>query len=228
MVTESDRLRASFMDTVYRDADRDDTNYYVDRAAAADGPVLELGCGTGRIYLAMLAAGLDADGLDLDSASLELLRERAAEAGLEPSVREADMTDFETDRAYALVTCPFNAVQELTTIEQQQAVLESAHDALAPGGAFVFDTFVPEFAYIAESWGEWQQRTVEFRGASHEFRTRSRLVDAVTQEYVSEKRAVAPDGSELFAFEGRATLLPAREVELLVRQSPFEDRKSVV
>jgi len=222
MVTDNDRLQAAYMDTVYRDADRDDVEYYLDRATAVEGPTLELGCGTGRIYLAMLEAGVDADGLDLSAASLDILRERADERGLDPSVRRGDMTDIGADREYDLVTCPFNAVQELATIEQQLALLDSVNDALAPGGTFVFDTFVPDFDYIAEAWGEWQRRTVEFRGDPTEFHTRSRLLDAVTQEYVSEKRAVGPDGQELFSFEGRATLFPYREIELLARLSPFD------
>jgi SAM-dependent methyltransferase len=219
---DSERLRVAFMDTVYRTADRDDTDYYVDRATEADGPVLELGCGTGRIYLELLEAGVDADGLDRSPESLAFLRANAEERGLDPSVRRADMAEFSADRAYALVVCPFNAIQELTTLERQRSLLESAYDALAPGGRFVFDTFVPDLEYIAEQWGEWQRRPVEFRGEPVTYHTRSRLVDEVTQEYVSEKRAVTPDGERLFSFEGRATLLPARELELLARLSPFE------
>lgn len=218
----SDRIQAAFMDTVYRDAARDDVDYYVDRATSIGGPVLELGCGTGRIYLELLAAGVDADGIDLSADSLAVLRHNAEKRGLEPSVWQADMTEFSTHREYALVTCPFNAIQELTSVEQQRALLESVSDVLAPGGAFVFDTFVPDFEYIAEMWGEWQQRTIEFRGDPVEFHTRSRLIDAVTQTYVSEKKATTQDGDELFSFEGEATLLPYREIELLLGLSPFE------
>lgn len=219
---ERDRLQVEFMDAVFRAADRDDVDYYVDRATAVDGPVLELGCGTGRIYLELLAAGVDADGIDLSGNSLAVLRERAAERGLEPSVRRADMTEFTTDREYALVTCPFNAIQEVPSIDQQLSLLESVADALAPGGQFVFDTFVPDFEFIAETWGEWQQRPIEFRGDPVAFHTRTQLVDEVSQEYVSEKKAVTRDGELLFSFTGRATLLPSRELALLARLSPFE------
>ncbi|WP_049925343.1 class I SAM-dependent methyltransferase [Halopiger goleimassiliensis] len=222
MNPNSDRLRAEFMDAVYRAADRRDVDYYVDRARSVEGPALELGCGGGRIYLELLEAGVDADGIDRSAEALALLREHAADRGLEPTVRRADMTDYSADRAYGLVCCPFNAVQELTTIDSQQALLKSAYDLLAPGGTFVFDTFVPDLEYIAETWGEWQRRTIEFRGEPVEYHTRSRLVDSVTQEYVSEKKATTQDGEQLFSFEGRATLLPYRELELLVRSSPFE------
>ncbi|PSP58365.1 class I SAM-dependent methyltransferase [Halobacteriales archaeon QH_7_66_36] len=219
---DSDRLQAEFMNTVYKSASRDDVAYYVDRATTVEGPVLELGCGAGRIYLELLEAGVDADGIDLSSDSLAVLREEAEREGLDPNVWQADMTEFSADRKYALVTCPFNAIQELTTIEQQQALLESVYDVLAPGGIFVFDTFVPDFEYIGEKWGEWQQRTVEFRGEPIEFHTCSRIVDEVAQNYVSEKEAVTQDGDQLFAFQGQATLLPYRELELLARLSPFE------
>jgi SAM-dependent methyltransferase len=222
MSGESNRIQTAFMDTVYRDADRDDVAYYVDRATSTDGPVLELGCGTGRIYLELLAAGVDADGIDLSAESLALLRERADQRGLEPNVWQGDMTALSTDREYSLVTCPFNAIQELTSIDEQQALFESVSDVLAPGGVFVFDTFIPEFEYITEKWGEWQQRTIEFQGDPVEYHTRSTLDDEVTQTYISEKKAITQDGEQLFSFEGEATLLPYRELELLVRLSPFE------
>jgi|APHM01.1.fsa_nt_gi Methylase involved in ubiquinone/menaquinone biosynthesis len=222
MDKNNDRLQAEFIDTVYRRADRDDVNYYLDRATSVEGPVLELGCGTGRIYLELLEAGVDADGIDLSEESLTVLQETGEKRGLEPRVWQADMTEVSADREYVLVTCPFNAIQELTTVQQQQALLESVYDVLAPGGRFVFDTFVPDFEHIGEVWGEWQQRTIEFQNEPVEYHTRSRMVDEVSQEYVSEKKAIREDGERLFFFEGRATLLPSREIELLARLSPFE------
>jgi SAM-dependent methyltransferase len=221
-VMSEQRRRAEFQDTLFRAADRDDVAYYRERAREADGPALELGCGTGRIYLELLDAGIDADGIELSDASLSVLRENAAERSLTPSVWRGDMSDLAVDRAYELVYCPFNAIQELTAIEDQQGLLECAHDALAPGGQFVFGTFVPSLDRIASNWGEWQTRTVQFRGESVEYHTRTTMVDTVSQTYTTEQRAVWPDGSELFSFEGRATLLPAREIELLVQNSPFD------
>lgn len=218
-----DRLQFEFMDTVYRDASRDDVNYYLEKATSAEGPVLELGCGTGRIYLELLEAGVDVDGVDLSKDALAVLKEKGEKRGLEPRVWQADMTELTANREYTLVICPFNAIQKLTTIEQQQALLKSVNDVLAPGGRFVFDTFVPNFEYIGEVWGEWQQRTIAFRNEPVEYHTRTRMVDEVAQEYVSEKKAITEDGEQLFSFEGRATLLPSREIELLVRLSPFED-----
>ena len=203
--------------------DRGDVDFYRNLAAAVDGPVLEVACGTGRIHLELLAAGVDIDGFDAAASTLDVLRERAAKRGLEPTVWQADMTDFGVDRTYDLVLCPFNAVQHLLEIDAQLSMLRSVHDALAPGGTFVFDVFVPGFDVICERYGEWQTETITVRGEDHEFRQRTKVVDEVDQE-IRVDNEVRRDGELVQAWDHRLTMLPRREVELLVRQSPFDDR----
>lgn len=212
---------ASFTHEQRLAGDRDDVAFYVERGREADGPVLELGCGTGRVYLELLRAGIDADGIDLSAPALDVLREHAKEDGLEPSVRQGDMTALDPDRAYALVTCPFNTVQQLLSPDDQLAMLASVHDALAPGGEFVFDVFVPDFEFICETYGEWQTTTVEFRGEPHEYRTRAQVVDQVRQVVEVDE---AVEGPAIEAAGGhRMTLLPRDQVEGLARLSPFEE-----
>lgn len=91
-----------------------------------------------------------------------LLREKAAEAGVEPSVWQGDMTAFAVERAYELAICPFNTLQNLLEIDQQRVALDAVYDALASGDCFVFDVFVPRFEYIATAYGEWRTQTVEY------------------------------------------------------------------
>ncbi|SDR29458.1 class I SAM-dependent methyltransferase [Natronobacterium texcoconense] len=214
--------RARFYDASLEDAGRPDVEFYVDLAREADEPVLETTCGTGRIYLELLEGGVDADGFDLSAAALEVLRENAAERGLEPSVWRADLTSFEPDRRYGLVTCPFNAIQNLTTVGDQLAALQSVHEALAPGGRFVFDVFVPGFDVICETYGEWESREIEYCGETHEVRSRARIADEVEQQFTVETELYDPDGSLVFAEEDLLSMLPKRQVELLARHSPFE------
>lgn len=202
--------------------DREDVAFYRDRATAADGPVLEMACGTGRIYLDVLGAGVDVDGFDASEGSLSLLREQAAEQGLEPSVWQADMRSFEVERRYDLVYCPFNAVQHLHGIDDQLAALEAVYDALAPGGTFVFDVFVPSFEVICGTYDAWQTTTFTLEGTTHEHRSRSRIVDEVAQLVSVEQEVRDPAGEVVAETTHRIKLLPKREVELLVRKSPFE------
>lgn len=203
------------------DEARDDVAFYRDLASRADGPTLELACGTGRVYLELLAAGVDADGIDLDAGRLERLRECGAARDLEPSVRQADMTAFETDRAYDLVICPFNAVQHATTVEDQRALFDQVFDALQPGGRFVFDTFVPGFDVICERYGEWEAQTVEYEGRPYTVRSRSRVVDEVNQLFGVETVAESPDGERIHETSHRLSMLPKQQVELLAGESSF-------
>jgi len=216
-------LRAELYHRRTRSMDRADAGFYASLARDAEGPALELACGTGRIYLDALAEGCDVDGFDRSAEMLSFLRERAAERGLAPSVWQADMTDFAVDREYDLAYCPFNAVQHLLTIEAQLDALRNVHDALAPGGRFVFDVFVPSFELIAETYGEWREESVELRGEPCEFRTRTRIVEEVDQQFTVENELYDPDERRVLAESHRLKMLPKREVELLARCSPFEE-----
>ncbi|GAA0680466.1 class I SAM-dependent DNA methyltransferase [Natronoarchaeum mannanilyticum] len=216
-------LRAELYDRRMREMDRGDAKFYATLARDAEGPALELACGTGRIYLDALAEGCHVDGFDRSAEMLSFLRERAAERGLEPSVWQADMTDFAVAREYELAYCPFNAMQHLLTIEEQLDTLRNVYDALAPGGRFVFDVFVPSFELIAETYGEWRAEPVEFRGESREFRTRTRIADEVEQEFTVENELYDSDEKRVVTESHRLKMLPKREVELLARASPFEE-----
>jgi SAM-dependent methyltransferase len=68
---------SEFYDAELAARDPDDVGFYRERASAVDGPVLELGCGTGRITLELLADGVDAYGIDVSAEMLATLRETA-------------------------------------------------------------------------------------------------------------------------------------------------------
>lgn len=67
-----------------RGVETNDVAFYRDLARESDGPALELGVGAGRVYLELLAEGLDVDGVDLSEEALANLREAAADRGLKP------------------------------------------------------------------------------------------------------------------------------------------------
>lgn len=216
---------AAFYDAQYDrdDAGVGDLEFYRERALAADGPVLEAGCGTGRIYLDLLDAGVDADGFDLSAGMLAVLRKRAAERGLDPSVWRADMTSVAVDRAYDLVICPFRAFLHLRTVDDMLAALERFHAALAPGGACALNVFVPNLDLICDTYGAVQTVDIEIDGEAHTLETRQEIADEVTLRTRGEWRLLDADGAVVADSTYTLKLLTRDEFELLARLSPFDE-----
>ena len=135
-------------DAVYADV-RNDIPFYVNMARETGGPVLELGCGTGRVTLPIAASGVAITGLDISPAMLLLAEQKAAalasECDLGPlSFVEGDMREFEFERQFGLVIAPFRSLQNLLTVPEQISTLTAIKRHLEPGGILAFDMFVPE------------------------------------------------------------------------------------
>lgn len=134
-------------DAIY--AGRDDAGFWRTMAGAAGGgPILELGCGTGRVLLPLARAGHKITGLDLSARMLDRCRAKvdAAPPEVRDRVRlvEADMTSFDLGRAFATIICPFAGFQQLRTVEQQLAFLDRCRAHLLPRGRLVLDLPNPD------------------------------------------------------------------------------------
>lgn len=103
-------------------------------AVAGDGPVLELGCGTGRVVLHLSRRGHETVGLDSDPELIDALRVRAC--GLPVTTVLADAREFALDEQVALVVAPTQMLQLLPDAEARIACLRCVAAALRPGGRF--------------------------------------------------------------------------------------------
>jgi ubiquinone/menaquinone biosynthesis C-methylase UbiE len=140
---------ASFFDDLARfyDLDHsvitDDMEMYRSFALQIGGPVLELGCGTGRIALPLARDGYDVAAVDFSPAMLNVLRAKLVDEPPDVAARveiiQADMRRLELDRPFALALCPLNTFMHMTTRADQMAALNAAHRHLLPGGTLVVD-----------------------------------------------------------------------------------------
>src|SRR3954464_13851859 len=136
----------------------EDVPFYLDLVREADGPVVELAVGNGRVAIPVAnATGKRIVGIDRSPAMLELARDRAAEADVELDLREGDMRDFEVEEPAGLVYCPFRALLHLPTWEDKRRVFERVSAALRPGGRFAWNTFVFNPHVAAEHDGGWEE-----------------------------------------------------------------------
>lgn len=107
-----------------------------------NGPILELGIGTGRLALPLAARGLDISGVDASPEMVELLR--AKPGGTAVTVTIGDMVDPHPAGPFALVFAAYNTFFNLTTENEQQQCFHSVAQRLVDGGRFVIEAFVPE------------------------------------------------------------------------------------
>ncbi|MFI7247065.1 class I SAM-dependent methyltransferase [Micromonospora chalcea] len=109
---------------------------------ADGGPVLELAVGTGRVALPLAARGLTVEGVE---ASPEMVAHlRAKPGGADLPVTIGDMADVPVAGPYRLVFLVFNTLFNLVSEERQADCFRNVARVLAPGGAFVIETFVPD------------------------------------------------------------------------------------
>ena len=128
------------------DAVVDDVALYVQLAEIVGDPILELGCGSGRILAPLASAGHRVTGVDRSAAMLSRARRRLADAGSsEAFLALGEMDQLPTDLAgrHGLVILSHNTLLHATTSESQRAVLTAARTALDPRGMLVLDVINP-------------------------------------------------------------------------------------
>jgi ubiquinone/menaquinone biosynthesis C-methylase UbiE len=124
-----------------------DIPFYVGLASEADGPIVELAVGSGRVAIPVAqATGRRVIGIDTSPAMLAQARERAAAAGLELELREGDMRDLQLDEPAALVYCPFRGLLHLPTWADRRLTFERVAASLRPGGRFAWNAFAFDHA----------------------------------------------------------------------------------
>lgn len=122
----------------------DDIGWYRALCVARGGRVIELGCGSGRILLELLAAGIDACGVDRSLPMLKRLRVDAAARGLDATVAQMDLRALALNARFDVILAPYSLVTYLTASTDVVALLGAARIFLHPHGILVLDAFVPQ------------------------------------------------------------------------------------
>ena len=209
---------AEYYDAVDSYAKRPDVPFFITAAREAGGPVLELGCGTGRVLIPTARAGVEIMGLDFSDAMLNVCRRKLERESKEVRNRvrlvQGDMRRFELERRFALVTVPFRPFQHLIGVEDQLACLSCIRQHLSDGGRLILDLFDPSLKALTE-----ESRLSE-EGFGHELevalpdgrrmkrwaRIRSRNYAEQYQDCELIHAATHPDGRQeriVFAFKMR-------------------------
>jgi SAM-dependent methyltransferase len=119
-----------------------DIPFYVELACQADGPLVELAIGNGRVAIPVAqATGRQVIGIDSSPAMLAQARANAAAAGVELDLREGDMRHLTLDEPAALIYCPARSLLHLPTWADRRRTFERVAAALRPAGRFAWNAF---------------------------------------------------------------------------------------
>jgi ubiquinone/menaquinone biosynthesis C-methylase UbiE len=168
---------------------RTDVAFYVNAVKEFGEPVLELGCGSGRVTLAVAQAGFTITGVDLSPQMLAKAEQKIAGMPEETRARvnlvQGNMTNFDLRAQFRLVMIPFRPFQHLLEVQQQLDCLERVQKHLEPGGRLVLDFFQTDARRMhdLEFLKERQIKEYEMSGGR-----RVRLTERLTAFHRAEQR----------------------------------------
>lgn len=212
---------ANFYDIIYGDYDEDIAFY--EKEAAKAKRVLELACGTGRIYLRLLKKGIDAYGIDISPRMIKILKNKAAAKGLRPRVSVAGMADFRLAQRFDLVIIPFRAFLHLVTVKEQLRALKNIRRHLLPGGRLILNFFQPDPAYIATWYGRTD--TQEAAKGRYVLEKTAAFIDPPDQ-LVEITQELKEGSRSIFHESFRILLVTKREFDLLLMLAGFSKWKA--
>lgn len=144
-----------------------EAEFYVGQAVKRRGPVLEIGCGTGRIAIPIAMCGVKVTGLDNSAPMLEVCREKAKAVGLKRNrlcLVEADMRGFNLDASFPLIIMAYRTFMHCLSPEEQRACLACIYDHLEPGGELLCSLWAAQPAAIVQ-FNAGEEGTVEVPAA---------------------------------------------------------------
>ncbi len=137
-----DRIAAVYATDMGQSMAFDDIGYYRALCQQRGGRTLELGCGTGRILLPLMASGIDIAGIDQSPGMLGQLQQDAKALRLQPEVSLGSLTAFTTPPCNSILA-PYAVVTYLTDASQLAAFFLAVEQSLVADGMLVVDTFIP-------------------------------------------------------------------------------------
>ena len=221
--------------------DDEDIQFYVSLARTLKPKsVLELACGTGRITIPLAEEGARSGysivGLDTEPAMLRQAGEKVKRlpAAVRRRIRlvKGDMRTWWRSQPFDLIVIPCSSISHVLELRDQLAIWERALQNLSPGGRFVVETTMPNFAAYADSFASPPRTIVEIDRDVFDKKTRTRLLRHRTVTYMpAEQRARirfvyekyrGKNGVERYIDDFESHVYFPRELQLIFMHAGFE------
>ncbi len=214
---------ADIYDFIYCDAC--DADMYRLEARNAKGPVLEVGCGTGRILLTLLKDGIDVTGIDISENMLAVLRKKAKAMGLKPDVIRADMRDFRLNKMFRLIIVPYRSFLHLLTEADRKKTLLNFMQHLEAGGRLILHSYEPTPAETECTGGyhHYESEDVEREGVKCHLDWN---LDYDRKAGIGHYRVVLKKEGREQSFDMELSFVPAREMKALLASCGYKNARA--
>lgn len=174
-----------------------DRGFYLDLVRESGEPVLDVGCGTGRLLLDYAQQGIDIDGVDNSPEMLAICNEKAATLGLAPAIYEQAVESLELPRRYRTILVPSSSIQLVIEPDAVREAMRRLHTHLEPGGALAMSFMLmwsgePQTEEQAQTWHKTQEATRD-DGAVVRRWTRARYDSEAQLEHTEDRYEVLVD-----------------------------------
>ncbi|HEY93820.1 MAG TPA: class I SAM-dependent methyltransferase [Dehalococcoidia bacterium] len=197
-----------------------DLPFYTNITTDIKGKVLEVACGSGRMYLELLKVGVDIHGIDLSEEMLDALKKKAEEKNLDPKVSQADMRNFNLDDTFEMIIIPGRSFIHNVTTDDQLSTLKCCRNHLTDGGRLVMNLFYPSREVMATKYNRENIIPMDKPVEGMELVNWSGFVNEPDQVIVT-KSTWKQDGKVVSEFRSELAYIYKREFELLLRLAGF-------
>jgi len=214
---------ASIYDLIYGEY-KNDLEFYKNEAKKSKGKVLEIACGTGRLYLEILKTGIDIYGIDISDAMLKVLKQKANKLNLKPKIYKADMRNLKLRNKFSLIMVPFRSFMHNLTIEDQVKSLKNFRRYLSPNGKLIINFFFPKPELMTKKLGKVWKYNIKANKEKLRAQGKYFLIDEVNQ-IAAFTQSLFQKNKEIWKGRFKMTYFYKREFELLLRLAGFRKWK---
>jgi SAM-dependent methyltransferase len=201
-----------------------DLEWYRSRVSELAGPVLVLGCGTGRVLFHLARAGIQVDGIDNAPAMLDFARSRALKSGRDIAFFESDIRDFSLPCRYRAILAPLNLLMHLHTDREVLACLDCVRAHLQDKGKFLLDVSNPREEVLRDHGGPegLPLRDVVVRGVKYLQKEHHRYDPASKISEVTFTFEPSQPGGTPFITRLRLRMFPPDDIRRLLALGGFQ------
>ncbi len=215
---------ARFYDVIYsRVRNGTDNDFFLTKASQSRGKVLEIGVGTGRLFLNALNRGVDIYGIDISPSMIHVLHGK-----MKPQTRHRvwveDAVAMNIDMKFDLILAPFRMLSHVLEVEDQLKFFNRVADHLMPDGQFIFDLYVPDLSILLEGIDHYKDFDGEYDKGKRIQRYVTAHADLIRQtSHVTMKLCWEENGNEVSdTWEFDMRFFFRYEIEHLIARSNLE------